>query len=792
MSGRNSYNWDWGMVLRLCPDYAQYLTDKDGNEVDMNKICPWSPDDNSEFEPGDTDTAFVEELIAHIDNEQPLADNAVLPADEFMPHGGKYNNMTDEEKAIINAMHTRTAQKQSPNVIHNDRTIPIRADYDDTEYILKPQYRNYKTAIMPTVPLLAPPKIVLGGGSEVWYGARTVYQVNARTSRNPVIVELWQNKIYYNHAKGIVGLVKHSYWFNRLTNAVSEKKKHTKMTIYNTRTHKLYYVSYQKPTAGSTRYKRQLHQMSLNIDGFSAAIGGYRASLSDKLIIAILESAFKVVPNMYLPEPVYYTNRKNPEDFSNKHPNPVINTILHANNSHKAAFCASLQARVGKRLEWLSNEKLLQNISEYVKCTGFTDLIYGREYTKQIKQSDKTLAAYHKSNESLKRKTYYKVIPNLKKDPGQKSLMKSLFGPFYKKLYGKLMSYNEMDAPYSNEVIKLIFQLIQIENMDMVHKRLYHKIVHDCDNFTHKNIHTYIEILTDICGVQVVGATRFNIEMPDDHITTESKNDAFNVIDLYLNLEERIGDVNWHTFRDTLSMAKDVGIRVRINKITDRNDLQELHDKLSQFQLRNLNAIQDYEGVTFKEYESPTKSYDGYEFIQLRTSAELVEEGTLMHHCVGGYSYKCVEGSSIIYSMRKEGRGYVTLELDGNAICGDIRQQYTIGDYTINNADILKLIKKWKEDLDVLHKNDTETYRDISTKTYKTLNIQNEIKKLEERLSNTDQNALMDIDGPINEATLILKRIEKLNAELSLLNDSLDIEFGGDTCQDVQEAAPAL
>lgn len=53
----------------------------------------------------------------------------------------------------------------------------------------------------------------------------------------------------------------------------------------------------------------------------------------------------------------------------------------------------------------------------------------------------------------------------------------------------------------------------------------------------------------------------------------------------------------------------------------------------------------------------------GFEIVPLRSGADLIEEGTLMRHCVPSYMRDIMAAKSCIYSMRKDGKRVATLEL---------------------------------------------------------------------------------------------------------------------------------
>lgn len=53
----------------------------------------------------------------------------------------------------------------------------------------------------------------------------------------------------------------------------------------------------------------------------------------------------------------------------------------------------------------------------------------------------------------------------------------------------------------------------------------------------------------------------------------------------------------------------------------------------------------------------------GFEIVPLRSGADLIEEGTLMRHCVPSYMRDIMAAKSCIYSIRKDGKRVATLEL---------------------------------------------------------------------------------------------------------------------------------
>ena len=161
-------------------------------------------------------------------------------------------------------------------------------------------------------------------------------------------------------------------------------------------------------------------------------------------------------------------------------------------------------------------------------------------------------------------------------------------------------------------------------------------------------------------------------------------------------------------------MAEELHIRIRPNKFTNKDDIDALHDGLSEIRNRDRRIQLDYEGIEFEPFAHPDKEYeDGFKFVFLDTPQALVHEGTAMHHCVGSYADRCIRGSSIIFSMRKGDRSYITIELNGNTY--EIRQKYTIKDHTVENQGILSMIDRWRGDVLNMHMNEdaSKSYRTI-------------------------------------------------------------------------------
>ena len=76
-----------------------------------------------------------------------------------------------------------------------------------------------------------------------------------------------------------------------------------------------------------------------------------------------------------------------------------------------------------------------------------------------------------------------------------------------------------------------------------------------------------------------------------------------------------------------------------------------------------------WKGCNIPNYYADSESYE-FEVVQLTTAAQLREEGSTMHHCVGSYAHSCANGSIAIFSARQKSKSdgtkknILTIEVD--------------------------------------------------------------------------------------------------------------------------------
>jgi hypothetical protein len=125
-----------------------------------------------------------------------------------------------------------------------------------------------------------------------------------------------------------------------------------------------------------------------------------------------------------------------------------------------------------------------------------------------------------------------------------------------------------------------------------------------------------------------------------------------------------------------------------------------------------------------------------------------------MHHCVGGYAPQCTRGDSIIVSMRKNGKGYVTIELKGEDL--KLSQYYTLHDIVVTSKKALKIIEEWYKDVISLHTDDSVTYKtlvDDKIKRVKQIAEERRLQAIRELSESTDATIMAAISHGGSHAT---------------------------------------
>ena len=343
---------------------------------------------------------------------------------------------------------------------------------------------------------------------------------------------------------------------------------------------------------------------------------------------------------------------------------------------------------------------------------------------------------------ALRKKTVYQLVPNLQKSNHMKTAIKTILGKGYSKFLIKLFNTDPMNNTFLVEWLSAI-------DKGLISKNLYHWVVQTINTNSPPQV---VAHMTDNVSKILELMFRNHNELEADDVNFDW-NQFYVILDSYIKMYKKISVIDvrppgWHTWYDMYNMADQLGIRIRPNKLGSTNEIKHLHDRLSDIINRDRVTIKKYKNSIFEEFISPDKEYDGFEFIQMRTAQDLVDEGIAMHHCVGSYADNCANGRSIIFSMRKDGKGYVTIELNTRTYV--VSQQYTLHDITVTSQKALDIINRWNNDCIELHKDDKESYYEVCQKKVKSFLDKERNKSLKELVK----------DGVADSESQILKNVQ--------------------------------
>jgi hypothetical protein len=432
--------------------------------------------------------------------------------------------------------------------------------------------------------------------------------------------------------------------------------------------------------------------------------------LQDRFLNSITQAVIKDIGEVIIPEPY------NPDYASESDIQRIKLAVV------------LLQHKVGQPIRWL-NFLFISNLWSIMSDLHFYDRV---EFGELRNPKKGTVLESEKREKFLRKRsrknTVGTLIPNLKKSNHMRIAAKSVFGKYYSKFFVRLLNMFVIDKEFLSMWIACMYE-------GHIDKELYHWFVQSINNNDAPLVEQIMKAITPML---------YSLMANHNNVIPRSKS--------YIKICKRLKEADnkiqldmpsWHTWDDVFNMADQLNIRIRPNKLTEAS-IVTVHNKLSDIISRDKDIIRKYQDVIFDEYINPDKDYDGFRFVQLRTAEELKHEGTVMHHCVGSYAYNCAEGTSIIFSMRKDNKSYITFEISSE---GDhkILQQYTLHDITVTSDKVLDIINKWNSDCVALHVKDTETYYDKCKKKLR--------KVLEESRNKSFDNLLKE--GMIENAAAI-------------------------------------
>jgi hypothetical protein len=593
------------------------------------------------------------------------------------------DGLDEGELGIVSMMHNGDKVDSSSPFPYtdddaDDMTVSKADSTPNYNWILKPEYATQPLNGRKTNPLqLLPPTSVLAEGSITYRTPQIRYRVTAYEGRRGVSKLLIRDKFSESPLNNKFRLIRSYYWFQPVYNIMSEKKNMFVSLIYNPDTRRMYSRTYSGTNAKGPkrRYKAAVRSIAFNTGLTSNIYTSMPTDIYIQFIRRLKEVVLRDVPDAYVPHG---------ELLDKIMSNGISETFINIRHLVYLTGMLALQHKHDKRIDWLDEDTFLK-VGTLLDESHVSNYFSDRENREAIGELSKTFMNYRKYRLSAIRRC-------IRNKPGMKSFVKALFGKHYRKIAFTMMIRN-----IDSHDMSIILALVLDERMP---KNIYHYIVNLLENMKGKNKDgEKTETLSTIGG-----ALR-------GHDTTDLENQQlYTCLKTYKRFGKTPGRRGWIRWADMYRMADRLHVRVRPNKLTNEYDVDTLHDKLSEIYNRDKQIQLDYKDVVFEPLTYPDKEYgDGFKFVFLDTPAALTHEGTTMHHCVSSYSDKCIRGTSIIFSMRKDDRGYITIELDGGTY--EIKQKYTIRDHTVENQSILSMIGDWHNDVLQMQSHEQDTYR---------------------------------------------------------------------------------
>lgn len=602
-------------------------------------------------------------------------------------------NNTQEENEIINLIHSEADNADWAFLNgHDGEDIECDGSKEVIPLSLKPEYEdppnpNYD----PSVLQLLPPTRFLKEGSKIWLGEDTFYSFSQDENRkHQTISRIIRH--HFSHHPPFVRLIRTRHWFNRSINAMSEYRKHFKALVYNTETRRIYHI-----TKCRAKGKKRAHYHTRVRSAFNTLYGsGWNCSperLTNKFLNIIIQIVAKDVGEIVIPN----TDCSNEIEFIEGRTiqtSNAVDTIKLIESQTMCLLAVVLQHKINQPVRWL-NHMLALNLLNIMRNLNFHA---------DIELSINTAADMLNLDQRARRNTVGKLVPNLRKSNHMRTAVKAVLGKDYKKFFVKLFNLVIVEKEF-------MVSWISCERNGLISKDLYHWFVQAINNNDIQLIKYIMEIASPLLrNLANEGSRRHR--QPNYSIENL-------VASSYIKTCRRLAKTiqsdkhampSWHIWDDMYNMADQLNIRIRPNKLTPE-DIHGLHDRMTDIIRRDRRIINEYKDVIFDEFTSPDKDYDGFRFIQLRTAEDLGQEGVAMHHCVGSYVSRCAKGRSIIFSMRKDSKSYVTIELapqKGYIVL----QQYTLHDITVTNKMVLDLMQRWHSDCLALHEGEEKSYYD--------------------------------------------------------------------------------
>ena len=164
------------------------------------------------------------------------------------------------------------------------------------------------------------------------------------------------------------------------------------------------------------------------------------------------------------------------------------------------------------------------------------------------------------------------------------------------------------------------------------------------------------------------------------------------------------------TYSDYLDMKEELGYDMTNSITIYPHDLKAEHDKAvierneAAAKRKEEEANKTYKAISerFKKADKIYSYHSGKLFVRpAKNAAEIIEEGRILHHCVGGSTYleaHAQKESIILFLRKKEDTPYITIEMEPT---GEIVQWYGAYDKKPDEAKIDRWLNKYVKQLDI-------------------------------------------------------------------------------------------
>lgn len=691
------WNVDWNLVAHLDPDYAEKYLVKSKMESPTPIRLASNPTTHTTSEMAaeawhrqreQADRLILRERENRVNHEY----NRYIPKDE----------LTEEDKAILDITHAAANSSNTSQPIQPEQyiapAIPIPAtvnqvdeilgtdgDDDDTFFLpgqtevttrkrervkAKSNYRYgvYHTSIphfkselinppIPTVPLLPLPRNFLAQGSKMVMTNGFEYSV-----RNHLLLDdhsvITVNAVLEDDT--YLKIITYQFTLNKVYNTYKFSNAFKKRLVFNKKTGNMFGITWERK---NREKKGRMYRRMVGISTQISFITVMGHSFPEKHFRKFTQRMYELTKEKLGQSPI----------------TPImLDDQSHQDEIGRCLLAYLWQHKVGRPLPWI-DKNVMDTVSGIREA--WSSYHGGRFDEAELKIFPKKPLGKG-------------MFAKLRKKPHPTTLFKSLLGPAYSNTIYRLSLMLRVTHQF-HYLLGFAEQMYQ-------NKHLYHFVSHLLNEDTHNAKHV-ISTLMDAGHGMTYGRDR-------DQYKSVFVKYVKALEAQFPTMAEEERAIQWELFRDTISMAERYNISVNANQLCKPEEIRALHTRFVRFMNRDASVQRELAGIEFVEFPHPNKEYEGFTFKFLKNAQELTEEGRMMKHCVGGYGTRCVSGQSIIFSMRKNGVGFATLELSGDDPKLKIVQKYSRHDVTITNPEILDIIDKWHKDVLELNKSKTYTY----------------------------------------------------------------------------------